>query len=57
VYPSGDAVFSSYAIYTGIKRESLLISGMIPAEGSTIELKEGQYIKLIYATMTPAYTT
>ena len=57
MFSTCDTGFSSYAIYTGPGQKSLLISGMIPAEGFIVTLKEGQYIKLVYATMTPDHTT
>jgi len=46
-----ESIFSSYMIYDGLTHESLLDHGNIPAEGVTVTLKNGQYIKLIYATI------
>jgi len=48
-----NAGFSSYAVYEGAAQESLLYSSAIPGYGKEITLKNGQFIKLIYATMTP----
>jgi len=48
-----DADFSHYAVYRDISRESLTHSGVILEDGRLITLTSGQFVSLIYATMTP----
>lgn len=47
-----DGTFASYLIYSGLSYESLISRGNIPEESVTISLKDGEIIKLIYASMT-----
>jgi putative glutamine amidotransferase len=51
---SGDSEFSSYALYGDAAKEALIYSSAVPAKGGEITLKDGQFIKLICTTLTPA---
>jgi hypothetical protein len=50
-----DAAFSSFMVYDSFSHDSLLNSGIIADDGVFIDLEEGQFIKLIYATMSLEY--
>ena len=52
--PGNDSSFSSFLVYDNITHDSLIYSGVISDTGEDIILKKGQFIKLIYASMSPA---